>query len=512
MSGPWENYKKGHVDIIPRKPWVKYTEQPAELPPGVNEADLPVGPMTPEMMAIEKRGIEANPWVDPVSALAGGFTGGMSGITGKVLPKLAGGIRGAVGSLITEPVTGQIAEKAGEIHPALSLPAAIATGLLTGKGWNKAMAPGQSKLIPGAEELFQKAKTEGLPLSPDIFTKSKFTKNVRRLADLPPFGSSVMNTQREKLNDVIMDMRNNFITDTLQMQKPGTAKGLFLKGTEVFKQARREGKELEFAMPNLKKFLDENIMDPDLKVSKQTHNVLMKAKKDLAENGVLKFEDINDIHAKEWGKYTKMEGWQKALHGKLKSALDADMGLVEKETNTKVFQLLKEGKNIYKDAYEAAKADKIEKMFKFSTKYDEVNQIYTFHPRLFRKQLDNNMKELEKTFKNDPEKLQMLEKFAQETEFAVTDIARYSKSLGKDDTWQKLGSIGAMLWHPWLAVPAGFSYFAAHAFMRPKSPLKKWLTIGWKSMQVPGKALPVAQAIKAGKFSIWQNEGDNEGE
>jgi len=489
-------------------------DQPT-IPNGINESDFPTGPMTPEMLAKEKQGIEANPWVgNPFEILAAAATGGTSGAVG-FLPKLAGGLKGGISALLTEPITGTIAEKAGEIHPALSLPVAIATGLLTGKGIDKVLAPGKSKLVSGAEELFQKAKTEGLPLSPDVFTKSKFTRAVRWVSDQLPPGSWEMSRMRGKINEKLMLARNQFITDTLQMQKPGTAKGLRETGKDIFSQAVKQGKEISFPMPQLKQFLDENIMDPDLKVNKKTYDALMKAKKDIAENGTLDMETVNDLFAKAWGsgKFGKMTGSQQRIHGQLNTALDADMTAIDKTANTKVYDLIKQGKGMYKSAADAEKSDVIERMLSSATKYDADKQAYTFHPLLFKSQIERNSKRLEAMFKKDPNKLAMIHRFANEMEASATDIARLSKTTsGKGIAGEmfKTGmGVGAIFKQPYLAVPAGFSPIIAHSLMNPKGWLKQWLTVGF---QGTGKALPVAQAIKAGKFSIWQNEGDNEGE
>lgn len=384
------------------------------------------------------------------------------------------------------------------------------TGLGAGKVIEKALAPGAKKLIPGAQALFQKAKAEGLPLSPDVFTKSKFTKAVRWVSDELPPGNWEAARMRGKINEMLMDARKNFITDTLKMQKPGAGMELRKKGSEIFAEAEKTGKGQSSKMANLKTFLNENILNEDLKVSKNTHDALVKAHKKLAETDSLDIKDINDLYAKVWGgqKYGKMSGSQQRIHGQLKSALDADMDAFEKASNSQVYSLIKEGRSLYKSAAEADKAKVIENMLSAATKYDADKQIYSFHPIIFKNQIERNMPKLEKIFRKDPSKIEMIKKFSQEMEIAATDIARLSRatSVGgmakeglKLSTGAGLGFLG--LPPIAMAVPAGFNIFMAHSLMNPRGLFKTWLTVGpsWgKTAAELGK-----QATKAGALKVF---------
>src|SRR3990172_12117254 len=123
-----------------------------------------------------------------------------------------------------------------------------------------------------------------------------------------------------------------------------------------------------------------------------------------------------------------MTGSQQRLHGQLNTALDADMSAMEQASSAKVYDLIKQGKSMYKTAAEAEKSDFIERMLSSSTKYDADKQAYTFHPLLFKSQIEKNAKKLDAMFKKEPNKLAMIHRFANEMEASATDIARLTKT------------------------------------------------------------------------------------
>ena len=96
----------------------------------------------------EGGGLE-QPWFDPIMAASGGFGAGAMGAKGAgLLAKVGRGLLGAGGAAVADLPSGMAGEIVGEKYPNLALPAAIATGIATGRFMQKPVDKLLNKLMP----------------------------------------------------------------------------------------------------------------------------------------------------------------------------------------------------------------------------------------------------------------------------------------------------------------------------------------------------------------------------
>ncbi len=379
------------------------------------------------------------------------------------------------------------------------------------KGVEKVLAPGASGMTAEGKALLEGAKKQNLPLSPDVFTKSKFTKSVVKIMDEIPPGNWSMAKKRAEVASKITQARHQFLTDTLDMPAPGQVDALRKQTKELYNQvAAQAGDDAAYSMPNLLAWLQKNIDNPDIKVSRQTYDNLTRAYKDLAgENGTIPFSDINNLLARAWsGKYEKLTPVQINTFAALKNALDSDVQLIEQQTGNTVYTALELARKSAKATSQAKYSDFIEGILRRSTDYDTGKEVYIFKPLKYKAELEKAMPRLQRMFSKDPEKIELLKKFAAQMEGSATDISRLSQ-FKAPGLIEKGAGVGAIAFQPWLAVPAGFDVFMAHSLMNPKGWMKQWLTEGFAAGA--GTKL-TKEAVKPISYKVFNRKKDAERE
>lgn len=389
--------------------------------------------------------------------------------------------------------------------------ASEAGGQIGAKAIEKLLAPALSGMTTEGKALLETAKRQDLPLSPDVFTKSKFTKATVKIMDEIPPGNWSMAKKRADLATKLTQARHQFITDTLDMPTAGQVDALRKQTKELYAQvAEQAGDDAAYSMPNLLAWMQKNIDNPDIKVSRQTYDSLTKAYKELAgEGGTLPFADTNNLLARAWsGKYEKLTADQKNTFAALKNALDADVQLIEQQSGNTVYTALQLARKSAKAGAIAKNSDYIEGILRRSTDYDTGREVFIFKPLKYKAELEKAMPKLQRMFSREPEKIELLKKFAAQMEGASTDISRLSQ-FKAPGLLEKGAGVGAIAFQPWLAVPAGFDVFMAHSLMNPKGWMKQWLTEGFTA----GAGTKLAkEAVKPISYKVFNRKKDGEGE
>lgn len=349
---------------------------------------------------------------------------------------------------------------------------------------------GGKSMTPEGRRLLQTSREKGLPLSPDVIVDSPLTNWTRKLLDIPGTpGNLAANRQRGKLAKMVMDARNEFIEDTLKMPKASRETAAALKETETAAYeavaTAAGGKETRYAVPNLKEFLDSEIK---LTGSSELKDTLMKARKELAENGNLEFGMIQDLMAKKYRNFGKLGDEQKIVREELKRALEKDLATINEATDSAVKIAQDKAKQATINKASANASIYIEGLLNRATKYNEITGETMFHPALFKREFERAIPTLKKKLpfgKTGEEKINLMRQFADEMEKLSVDLSRKSK--GKEmNLFEKLavgGGIGTFatynpLTAAGIAVPAGFQAIMANSMMKPNGIIKRWLTEG----------------------------------
>jgi hypothetical protein len=439
---------------------------------------------------------------------AGALGGGAIGLAGGPAGVVAGAGLGAAGmkagaQSIEDLLLGQapgeqpqtMLQKAGDVAmTGISAAAGEGGGQVFAKGVEKVLAPVAGKVTASGRALLDTLNKKNMPVSPDVITDAPLTRWVRKLLDVPGTpGNFAANRQRGKLAKVIMDARNEFIEDTLKMPKASREVAAELKAVEtaayddVAKMAG--GKETRYAVKNLQEFLNNDALK--LTGSSELKDVLVKARKEIAESGTLDFGMIQDLMAKKYKNFGKLGEEQKWVREALKSALEKDIAVINEATDNAVKFAQDKAKQATINKATANASVYIESLLSKATKYDINTGETTFHPAIFKDTIDKAIPMLKKRLpygKAGEEKIRLIQKFADEMMGLSTDLSRKAAT-PKLNMFEKLatgsGALAFAGYNPATAaaisVPAGFQAVLANSMMKPNGVVKKWLTTGIKS-------------------------------
>lgn len=441
------------------------------------------------------------------------------------------------------------------------------------KGVEKVLAPGAAGMTAEGKALFESAKKQDLPLSPDVFTKSKFTKSVVKIMDEIPPGNWSMAKKRADLATKLTQARHQFITDTLDMPGPGQVDALRKQTKELYSQvAVQAGDDAAYSMPNLLTWLQKNIDNPDIKASRQTYDNLTRAYSELKPTATVAVTDATTEAAPAWTEFLKgkMGPAMKEYgnHGDAIRALSAEYKQLKETGKAVVSETPKvSGKLPFTDINNLlARA--------WSGKYEKLTpaQINTF--AALKNALDADVQLIEQQSGNTVyTALQLARKSAKsgaiaknsdyiegilrratdydtgrevyifkplkykaELEKAMPRLQRmFSKDPEKIELLKKFSAqmegastdisrlsqfkapgllekgagAGAVFFQPWLAVPAGFDVFMAHSLMNPKGWMKQWLTEG---VAAGAGTRLTKEAVKPLSYKVFNRKKDAERE
>jgi hypothetical protein len=194
--------------------------------------------LTPEQrkQAIESETLEANPWVDPVSAFTAGF--GSTTYLGKGAPFIARGIKGvtagALNAFMDLPV-GVVADEVGKVDSKYSLPMSVGLGFLSGK---IVETPLENKVMKGLGRLGIKGVKKLTDLSKGIrsdLINDDYNKTVRSWISVEDWQEQISDVQmsglRQAIRDSIGEKQQNV------MRKIFTGKIQDIKQSELIDQA-----------------------------------------------------------------------------------------------------------------------------------------------------------------------------------------------------------------------------------------------------------------------------------
>ena len=387
-----------------------------------------------------------------------------------------------------------------------------AGGQLLTAGVGKLLAPGAKKMTEEGKALYETAKKQNLPLSPDVFTKSKFTKSVVRMADEIPPGNWAMAKKRTELATKLTQARNQFVTDTLELPAPSEFAGLKAKSKSLYAEAVKQagGDEAAHIMPELEKFIKSGKVD-GLVGSEQLRDTLTAIKKEMAgsDTKTMPFNRAMDLYAKAWRNFSKLSPDEVKLRGELVSALDADIQGIDKQLNAVVYDTIKLAKGASKAAQSTRDAALVESMLRKATDYDNGKEMFIFKPLKFKAEVDRLMPVLQRIFAKDPAKLELINRFASEMSTATTDMGRLA-GFKPPGMLEKGAGVAALAYQPYLAVPAGFDVWMSHSLMNPKGWMKQWLTVGAQPRVGTKLAKEGVKAISLKTFNRKKDEREQE--
>lgn len=502
--------------------------------------------LSPEEVRAEMGGIEANPWVDPTSAISGGLVGG--------------GIKGLAGALLSEPVIGTAAEEAQRIHPALGLPVGIGAGVLLGKlGKTPPRLPfgGASKISEEGAQVAEMARKYNLPLSPkSIFPESKAAKAFQWTSELFLPGKWHVDFKRNQLAKGMKKLYEEAVSEIpIKVERPAAGREIGKAITETrmgLATARKEAYGAwDEALREIAAKNDTGVFD----MSKTMGALEEIAKKPTGNRKVRAFLEMHRRMGNEWTP-DQINQYQMQIRrltwndmslrdtgNKLVKALDADMGEqlapmlqkardlytlesafnqnrflkdIQRATTQKPYYVVDdifrsgddEGiaflkANLKPEAWNIAKNRFVENVLDSAITRTEKGEV--FSPELLYKSFDKNETALQKYVPEAYENLKALATFSRAAtrELESKGMSNSGALWYGGTAWGLISAIKSG--NTGVIIPAGGTYLMARSLMKPKSWLSKWLTTGLRLPKFDtGKALPVAQAIKA--FNGGNNE------
>lgn len=361
-----------------------------------------------------------------------------------------------------------------------------------------------------------------MPISPDLYNPTPINKFLQWTTDnIIPGGNILANQKRQVVNKTISQMRQDFV-EAAGLPNPFTplkeAKAVKNKAYETF-IAEGSGTPIQF--PNTAKFIEENINSPALqtsgtlkdkvlefnrKISTPKKEMLFKPEEvpanqrevydylaNSTSGGAATVNELNDLLPYIWSrtKSTAQMGKNKNQYQKLteesvnfrnglKDAIDSDLGVYEVETGSKVLESLNIARQSTKDMASLGKAKYLEKLLESCTDWNPKTQHWDFQAGKFYSMVTKRKESLQNSY---PDEFGSIMNFAEKAKLASGDIARMSPK----PAWQQAanigitgGALGAVYASPILAVPLGFSTFAAWSLMNPTGTVRKLLTTGIK--------------------------------
>lgn len=396
---------------------------------------------------------------------------------------------------------------------------AFGLGLGAEAGGQAVMAGAQKIAAPFAKKFAERlASNQGakvaqemvesnIPISPSEIQLTKTAKAFQWIADNFMPGNLIANKRREEVSSAILKMRQEFITDTMDLPKfTESIPQAQTKTRELFTQFAEQagGKETLIPMPETIKFIEAN-MGKDITMSDQwwMKKFIPWMKK---EGDARSIEQINSLHATYNRSWNKLTPAQKELRNGLRESLYKDLAENDLQAGLQLETALKTAQEAAKVPRDITKARWIEQSL-LNPATDIIDQAYVFSPAKFKVQVDKNLTKIEQMF--GQEGLDIINKFADKLMLAAPDMAKLGKISDATKSMRQLTGLGMLsipgaiaAGQPGLAlglsVPYGFQTFVAKSLMNPSGWLRKWLTTGFKPPTLLTKEAPKLGILEVG--------------
>lgn len=374
---------------------------------------------------------------------------------------------------------------------------------------DRVLAPALGKILsPGAASIqktiasdeiaktAQEMAKEGFPIDPTTYAPSITGRVLTWMTDHFPFIRPINDSFRRKINESILQMRQDFVSDVLGVSDPSKALG----AAEVEKNAlfraiaeKAGGPKVEVPIPNVAKAVEEATNHPGSmtdkwwqdnpiiqKIRNQSQSETTKLTPSTPDTLKLTIEDINSLYSKTMqnkGKdvYGKLSQVERNLRQSVRNAISEDFRAYDALYESELLPTAQKAWDASRDIHQLRNAKFIEGLLNEASKPMKEEYGKVFYPevfnRLFRTKRDALMRNLGK------EKFDLLDKFRERALAAVPDL---NKLVNRPSQVEQLAvaatSMGALYAQPWLLMPMGFSGLMARSIMSPKGMMRSWLT------------------------------------